>query len=90
MNHEITNANHATRAELRRQTRVVRRDVSRLGRLGKKAARTEATAYYRRGKEKVQAVGENVTGYVKENPIKSVLIATAAGAILGAIWSRRR
>jgi ElaB/YqjD/DUF883 family membrane-anchored ribosome-binding protein len=36
-------------------------------------------------KEKSQMVKNNVDGYIKENPEKSVLIATGIGLIIGAI-----
>jgi ElaB/YqjD/DUF883 family membrane-anchored ribosome-binding protein len=78
MNHATTSNGYRTH-ELRKHARVVRKDLHELGSLSRKAA-----------KAKVQQFGENVSGYVRENPMKSVLIATATGAILGAVWSRRR
>jgi len=36
-------------------------------------------------KEKASMMRENVDGYIKENPEKSVLIAAGIGAVVGAI-----
>jgi ElaB/YqjD/DUF883 family membrane-anchored ribosome-binding protein len=79
------------------QAQVVRDDVRELGHLGKQAAKDlvgdakrTATATYQQGKEKVARASDRVMGYVEEHPVKSVLFAVAAGAIIGAVWSRRR
>jgi ElaB/YqjD/DUF883 family membrane-anchored ribosome-binding protein len=86
-----TNAHHGNRThELRKHARVVRKDLRELGHLSRRAAKNAASTYYRSGKAKFQQLGETVSDYVQENPIKSVLIATATGALFGAIWSRRR
>ncbi len=82
---------------LMEQAQVVRDDVRELGHLGKQAAKDlvgdakrTATATYRQGKEKVADASDRVMGYVEAHPVKSVLFAVAAGAIIGAVWSRRR
>lgn len=82
MNHTLSANGHQTR-ELRTSARTARKDL-------RAAARNAASAHFRHGKAKVQQLGDNVSGYVQENPIRSLLIATATGAVLGAIWSRRR
>lgn len=37
-------------------------------------------------KEKIISMRENVDGYIKKNPEKSVLIAAGVGAVVGAIF----
>lgn len=83
--------------EFARQAQVVRDDLRELGSLGKEAAKEfvgdakrSAADTYKRGRESVSMAGDRFRGYVEENPMKSVLIAAAAGVILGAFWSRRR
>lgn len=43
-----------------------------------------------RGKERVVAAEHKFEGYVRENPIQSVLIAAGAGVALGWLLSRKR
>lgn len=79
------------------QAQIVREDLRELGHLGKEAAKElvgeakqTAQATYRQGKKQVSAAGDRIVGYVEQNPLKSVLVAAAAGALIGVIWSRRR
>jgi ElaB/YqjD/DUF883 family membrane-anchored ribosome-binding protein len=79
------------------QAQVIRDDLREFGSLGKQAAKDlvgeakrTATATYQQGKKQVAATGDRVLGYVDQNPWKALLFAAAAGAIIGAIVTRRR
>lgn len=89
----------ATRAKdsFREQGAVVRDDLRELARTGKNAARelagearVAAAEGLQHGKERLSGARDRVASYIEENPMKSVLIAVGAGALLGAILSRRR
>jgi ElaB/YqjD/DUF883 family membrane-anchored ribosome-binding protein len=48
-----------------------------------------ATEYYEQGKGKFSEVERSFGKFVKEQPLKSVLIAAAAGWLFGRFWMRR-
>ena len=80
-----------------RQAQVVREDLRELGHLGKEAAKglmsdakRAAAAGIQEGKQRVSVASDRLASYVEEHPMKSVLYAAAAGALIGAMWSRRR
>jgi len=52
-------------------------------------ARDLARSTYERGKEKAVEWEESFEGYVKERPIKSLLVALGVGLIVGAVIARR-
>lgn len=54
-----------------------------LGRL-----RDTAGEYYEQGKEKAMEWEGNVEEYVRQQPLKSVLIAAGVGLVLGILWRR--
>ncbi len=45
--------------------------------------------YYEKGKQEASRIEDQVENYIRENPLKSVLIATGAGVLLGLLMSRR-
>ncbi len=51
--------------------------------------RERAGAYYQQGKEKAGELTEKTQDYVREQPIKSVLIAAGVGLLLGILLRRR-
>jgi ElaB/YqjD/DUF883 family membrane-anchored ribosome-binding protein len=51
--------------------------------------RDTANEYLDQGRMRLQEVGENVESHVREQPVKSLLIATGIGFLLGALWVRR-
>ena len=82
--------------KLREQTKVVKDDVSELGRLTRDAsrekldqAREAAGDYLKKGRLKAEVVEDKVVHYVREKPVKSVLMAVGAGALLGFLLRRR-
>jgi ElaB/YqjD/DUF883 family membrane-anchored ribosome-binding protein len=50
--------------------------------------RQSATEYYEQGREKAQEWEQNLESYVREQPIKSLLIAAGVGLVVGFIWRR--
>lgn len=50
--------------------------------------RDAAGEYYEQGREKVGEYQGQLETYVREQPIKALLIAAGAGLVLGAIWKR--
>ena len=51
--------------------------------------RDTATEYYEQGKDKCREAEQSLEKFIKEQPLKSVLIAAAAGWLLGRFWMRR-
>ena len=50
--------------------------------------RDTAMDYYDQGREKAQQWTQDLEGYVREQPIKSVMIAAGIGLLLGILWRR--
>lgn len=81
--------------ELRDQAHTVADDLRELGSIGKRAAEETAEAARDRAREvkddtvaKVGDFEDQLVQYVREQPLKSVLIAAGAGAI-ASMWLRR-
>jgi len=51
--------------------------------------RENAAEYYEQGREKVHGAMCSVEQYVREQPIKSVLIGAGIGLLYGRFWMRR-
>jgi ElaB/YqjD/DUF883 family membrane-anchored ribosome-binding protein len=47
-----------------------------------------AAEYYRAGRDKAAEWESQIEEYVRERPIKSLLMAAGVGALLGIIWKR--
>ncbi len=96
MHPEAAEAQPTVGKQLKQQTATVREDLRELGRLTKEAsqeklqqAKQTASEYLERSRDKASAVEDSVVSYVREKPIKSVLLAAGAGALLGFLLSRR-
>jgi ElaB/YqjD/DUF883 family membrane-anchored ribosome-binding protein len=50
--------------------------------------RESATEYYEAGREKASQWEEQVETYVREQPLKALMIAAGVGIVLGVIWKR--
>ena len=67
----------------------------KLGNVKEKAAayvdegKHKTTEFYEQGKKKASEVEDQVESYIREKPLKSVLIAAGAGVLLGFLLSRR-
>lgn len=51
-------------------------------------ARDAAAEYYQAGREKAMEWESQIESYVREQPIKSLLMAAGVGIVLGMIWKR--
>jgi ElaB/YqjD/DUF883 family membrane-anchored ribosome-binding protein len=81
---------------LREQAGAVKEDVRELGRVAKEVSQEKlretkqvAGEYVAKGRKKAGELEETVVTYVRENPVKSVMIAAGAGALIGFLLSRR-
>ena len=86
----------ATTDDLRRQAKVVKEDLRGLGRTAKEVAqdklgdaKKKAVEYVDEGKQEASRLEDQVESYIRQNPLKAVLIATGAGLLLGLLLSRR-
>ena len=50
--------------------------------------RDTATEYYQSGRDKAMQWESQVEDYVREQPIKSLLMAAGVGVLLGVLWKR--
>lgn len=76
-------------------TRQVGQQVRELGATARQAAsetydqvRGQAQDYYEQGKQKLGEYQGELETYVREQPIKALLIAAGIGLLVGVIWKR--
>ena len=50
--------------------------------------REKAQEYYEQGRQKAIEMEENLENYVREQPLKAVMIAAGVGLLLGILWRR--
>jgi ElaB/YqjD/DUF883 family membrane-anchored ribosome-binding protein len=50
--------------------------------------RDSAAEYYQAGREKAMEWESQIESYVREQPLKSLLMAAGAGIVIGMIWKR--
>ena len=81
---------------LGRKARKVTKDLQEMGEIAKDAAqerlgqlRENASEYCEQGQGKVQQVERSFEQYIRERPLKSILIAAGVGMLLGRFWRRR-
>jgi ElaB/YqjD/DUF883 family membrane-anchored ribosome-binding protein len=78
------------------QAKEVSNDIKEMGNIVRDAAqeklgqvRENATEFYEHGRDKIYGVGGTFEQYVRERPVKSVLIAAGIGLLFGRFWMRR-
>jgi ElaB/YqjD/DUF883 family membrane-anchored ribosome-binding protein len=78
------------------QAQAVSKDLKEMGGIVRDAAqeklgyvRENATEYYEHGRDKVHGVASAFEHYVRERPVKSLLIATGIGLLFGRFGMRR-
>ena len=81
---------------LGKQARKVTEDLQDLGGIAGDAAqeklgqlRENASDYYEEGREKVHQVERTFEQFIRDQPLKSILIAAGVGLVLGRFWMRR-
>jgi len=89
-------ASRPATVRLRAKASELGHDIQEFGEIAKDVAheqvghlRENASQFYQRGQGKVEEMERTIEEYVQEQPIKSLLIAAAAGMLLGGIWMRR-
>jgi ElaB/YqjD/DUF883 family membrane-anchored ribosome-binding protein len=82
--------------QLRSHSATVRDDLRQLGRLTKDVAqeklddaRRTAGDLYDQGRRRANDLEDQLVEYVREKPLKSMLIAAGVGVLLGVLWSKR-
>jgi len=79
-----------------KQAKKVAQDVSKMGSIARDVAQEEfehlresASEYKDQGRDKVQQVERTIEQFIRERPLKTVLIAAGVGLLLGRFWMRR-
>ena len=85
-----------TSERLGAQAKEVSNDLKEIGDIIRDAVQEEfghvrenASDYYQQGRDNVQGVASTVEQYVRERPVRSVLIAAGIGVLFGRFWMRR-
>ena len=71
--------------KLRSQGEVIRDDLRELGRITKDVAEEKLGG----ARKEARVIEDQLLGYVREKPVKSLLIAGGVGLFLGVLLSRR-
>ena len=78
------------------QAKTVSNDIKEMGDIVREAAqekvgeaRENATECYEQGRDKIYGIGGTVTRYVRDQPVRSLLIAVGIGLVLGRFSTRR-
>jgi ElaB/YqjD/DUF883 family membrane-anchored ribosome-binding protein len=81
---------------LGKQAKEVTKDLQELGGTVKNAAQEKlgqvsekAAEYFGKGRDRVQGVACACEQFVRERPLRSVLMAAGLGWLLGRFWKRR-
>ena len=78
------------------QAKTVSNDLKEMGHIVTDAAqeklgqvRENATNFYEQGRDKIYGAGSTLEKYIRERPVKSILIAAGIGVLFGRFWMRR-
>ena len=82
---EAASSDATARQKLRSQTETVREDLRELGKITKDLAGEQIEV----ARKEVRQMEDNLLAYVREKPVKSVLIAGGIGLVLGVLLARR-
>lgn len=81
---------------LGRQAREVTQDLREMGEIAKEVAqekfeqvRSNASQCCEQGRDKLQQVEHTIEQYIRDRPLKSILIAAGIGLLFGRFWMRR-
>ena len=86
----------STSGRLGAQAQKVSEDLKEMGGIVRDAAqetlgqvRENADECYQHGRDNVRGAASTIEQYIRERPIKSVLIAAGVGLLYGRFWMRR-
>ena len=81
---------------LGKQATKVKKDLEQMGETAKDIAEEQfeqvgeiASEYYEQGRDKVHGVACACEQFIRERPLRSVLMAAGIGWLLGRVWKRR-
>jgi ElaB/YqjD/DUF883 family membrane-anchored ribosome-binding protein len=77
------------RDQVRERATAVKEDLRELGRVTRDATKETASHLLDQSKHKYGEIEDQVVTYIREKPVKSVLIAAGAGLLLGFLFTRR-
>jgi ElaB/YqjD/DUF883 family membrane-anchored ribosome-binding protein len=85
----------AANDRLRIRAREATKDFAKIGGMAQDAQERlgqlneNASGYYEQGQEKVHQIRRTIEQFVREEPVKTVLIAAGVGLVFGRFWMRR-
>jgi ElaB/YqjD/DUF883 family membrane-anchored ribosome-binding protein len=82
---EAPSSDATARQRLRSQTETVREDLRELGKITKDVAGEQIEV----ARKEVKEMEDHLLSYVREKPVKSLLIAGGVGLVLGVLLVRR-
>lgn len=82
---ESTGSEVTPKERLRSQTETVREDLRELGKITKDVATEQLEV----ARKEVKQMEDHLLTYVREKPVKSLLIAGGVGLVLGVLLARR-
>ena len=81
---------------LGKKARKVKKDLEQMGGTAKDIAEEQleqvgeiASEFYEQGRDKVHGVACACEQFIRDRPVRSVLIAAGIGWLLGQVWKRR-
>jgi ElaB/YqjD/DUF883 family membrane-anchored ribosome-binding protein len=85
---DMSNGTSKSSDQFREAAAMAREDLREMGTLAKDAAREKAQDIYERSREKGREWGDGLETYVREQPMRSLLIAAGVGLALGFLMRR--
>jgi len=89
-------AERGANGRMGKQARKVIQDVQEMGGAARDVAqeklehlRESASEYKDQGRDKVEQVERTIEQFIRERPLKTVLIAAGVGLLIGRFWMRR-
>jgi len=92
----MANTARSKRADVSEQMSSVSNDLQEMGASARRMAgdsvealRDTANEYLEEGRARVRELSDTVQTRIQEQPMTSILVATAVGFLLGVLWIRR-
>jgi ElaB/YqjD/DUF883 family membrane-anchored ribosome-binding protein len=92
----MANTVRSKRSDVTEQASTIAKDLQEVGASAKRMAtdsvetlRETANEYLDQGRARVRELGDTVQTRIQEQPMTSILVATAVGFLLGVLWVRR-